>query len=67
MAHPPAIIVIVMSAFGVDTLSYDSEDPSLINVIETVMVAQVVQNSVSATIYVQSHLINTQTTYLFSV
>ena len=67
MAHPPAINVIVMSAFRVDTLSYDSEDPSLINVIETVMVAQVVQNSVSATIYVQSHLINTQTTYLFSV
>ena len=67
MAHPPAINVIVMSAFGVDTLSYDSEDPSLINVTETVMVAQVVQNSVSATIYVQSHLINTQTTYLFSV
>ena len=67
MAHPPAINAIVMSAFGVDTLSYDSEDPSLINVIETVMVAQVVQNSVSATIYVQSHLINTQSTYLFSV
>ena len=67
MAHPPAINVIVMSAFGVDTLSYDSEDPSLINVIETVMVAQVVQNSVSATIYVQSYLINTQSTYLFSV